>query len=237
MLSWESLYSIKVGGVAPHVSEISEALARRGHEVHVFTRRGDFESYDKINGVHYQRADVDSSGDVLSQMDRMSNALYDRFGAVQKLFGDFDVVHGHDWHAVLALSQLDINIAKQVNILVADMGFPGDRIVMYPTTAGLGYGIEYAYSIHERSRLAALSGDRMMMMPVVCGSAFSHCSPSMNSGACSFACSGISSSLCDHASDDSRYPETAPKETGPRNGALPVKLLGLATAPNDACQR
>ncbi len=104
MLSWESLYSIKVGGVAPHVSEISEALARRGHEVHVFTRRGDFESYDKINGVHYQRADVDSSGDVLAQMDRMSNALYDRFGAVQKLFGSFDIVHGHDWHAVLALT-------------------------------------------------------------------------------------------------------------------------------------
>jgi len=106
MLSWESLYSIKVGGVAPHVSEISEALARRGHEVHVFTRRGDFESYDKINGVHYQRTDVDSSGDVLAQMDRMSNALYDRFGAVQKLFGAFDIVHGHDWHVVLALSRI-----------------------------------------------------------------------------------------------------------------------------------
>ena len=106
MLSWESLYSIKVGGVAPHVSELSEALARRGHEVHVFTRRGDFESYDKINGVHYQRVDVDSSGDVLAQMDRMSNALYDRFGAVQKLFGSFDVVHGHDWHPVLALSSI-----------------------------------------------------------------------------------------------------------------------------------
>ncbi|VVB68619.1 D-inositol-3-phosphate glycosyltransferase [uncultured archaeon] len=106
MLSWESLYSIKVGGVAPHVSELSEALARRGHEVHVFTRRGDFESYDKINGVHYQRADVESSGDVLAQMDRMSNALYDRFGAVKRVFGPFDVVHGHDWHAVLALSRI-----------------------------------------------------------------------------------------------------------------------------------
>jgi acetyl-CoA decarbonylase/synthase complex subunit delta len=73
-----------------------------------------------------------------------------------------------DQHAVLALSQLDINIAKQVNILVADMGFPVDRIVMFPTTAGLGYGFEYAYSIHERSRLAALGGDRMMTAPVLC---------------------------------------------------------------------
>jgi glycosyltransferase involved in cell wall biosynthesis len=106
MLSWESLYSIKVGGVAPHVSEIAEALARRGHEVHIFTRRGDYESYDKINGVHYQRSDVDSSGDVLAQMDRMCDALYDRFNAVQKIFGNFDVVHGHDWHPVLALTRI-----------------------------------------------------------------------------------------------------------------------------------
>jgi acetyl-CoA decarbonylase/synthase complex subunit delta len=49
-----------------------------------------------------------------------------------------------DHHPVLPLSQLDINITKQVNILIADMGFPVDRIVMFPTTAGLGYGFEYA---------------------------------------------------------------------------------------------
>ena len=72
-----------------------------------------------------------------------------------------------DHHAVLALSQLDINIAKQVNILISDMGFATDRIVMYPTTAGLGYGFEYAYSIHERTRLAALGGDRMMGTPML----------------------------------------------------------------------
>jgi glycosyltransferase involved in cell wall biosynthesis len=106
MLSWESLYSIKVGGVAPHVSEISEALARRGHEVHVFTRRGDFDSYDKINGVHYQRVDSDSSGDILHQMDSMCNAIYGRFAAVRTLFGRFDIIHGHDWHPVLALKRI-----------------------------------------------------------------------------------------------------------------------------------
>ena len=105
MLSWESLYSIKVGGVAPHVSELSEALARRGHEVHVLTRRGDFESYDKINGVHYQRVDFDVSGDIISQMDQMSDAMYHRFVEVQKLFGTFDIVHGHDWHPVPALNR------------------------------------------------------------------------------------------------------------------------------------
>jgi len=38
IFSWESLYSIKIGGIAPHVSELSEALVKRGHEVHIFTK-------------------------------------------------------------------------------------------------------------------------------------------------------------------------------------------------------
>ncbi len=53
MFSWESLYSARVGGIAPHVSEFYEALAERGHEVHVSSRRGNFDAYDKINEVHY----------------------------------------------------------------------------------------------------------------------------------------------------------------------------------------
>lgn len=142
MLSWESLYSVKVGGVAPCVSEISEALARRGHEVHVFTRRGDFESYDRINGVHYQRVDSNGSGDILYQMDQMSDALYHRFVAVQKLFGKFDIVHGHDWHAVLAL----VRIKK-------DYGLPF-LLTMHSTEWGrngnhFGYGISQEISHRE----------------------------------------------------------------------------------------
>lgn len=113
MLSWESLYSVKVGGIAPHVSELSEALANRGHEVHVFTRRGDFDGYDRINGVHYQRVDFDKSGSSTEQMDRMSASIYERFLKTQKVFGKFDIVHGHDWHPVLAL-----------NLIKNDQGIP-----------------------------------------------------------------------------------------------------------------
>jgi acetyl-CoA decarbonylase/synthase complex subunit delta len=72
-----------------------------------------------------------------------------------------------DGHNLICEAPLDINIAKQVNILVADMGFPLDRVVMFQTTGALGYGLEYAYSIQERERIAALQGDRMMSMPVV----------------------------------------------------------------------
>jgi acetyl-CoA decarbonylase/synthase complex subunit delta len=73
-----------------------------------------------------------------------------------------------DGHALIGLSPIDINIAKQVNILISEMGFPLDRVVMYQTTGALGYGLEYTYSIQERGRLAALGGDKMMAMPVIC---------------------------------------------------------------------
>ena len=73
-----------------------------------------------------------------------------------------------DGHNLITQAPLDINIAKQVNILASDMGFPLERIVTFQTTGALGYGIEYAYSIQERQRLAALGGDKMMAMPVIC---------------------------------------------------------------------
>ncbi len=73
-----------------------------------------------------------------------------------------------DDHCLITEAPLDINIAKQVNILVSDMGFPLERIVTFQSTGALGYGIEYAYSIQERQRLAALGGDKMMAMPAIC---------------------------------------------------------------------
>jgi acetyl-CoA decarbonylase/synthase complex subunit delta len=72
-----------------------------------------------------------------------------------------------DGHKVVTEAPLDINIQKQVNILVSEMGLDVSRIVMFQSTGGLGYGMEYAYSIMERTRLAALSGDRMLSMPMV----------------------------------------------------------------------
>jgi len=72
-----------------------------------------------------------------------------------------------DGHKLITEAPLDINIQKQVNILVTDMGLDPSRIVMYQATGGLGYGMEYAYSIMERTRLAALGGDRMLSMPLL----------------------------------------------------------------------
>ncbi|MFA5143873.1 MAG: acetyl-CoA decarbonylase/synthase complex subunit delta [Candidatus Omnitrophota bacterium] len=72
-----------------------------------------------------------------------------------------------DGHSIIAESPIDINIAKQTNILISDMGFNPQRIVMHPTTTSLGYGMEYVYSIMERGRLAAFIGDKMLAMPFV----------------------------------------------------------------------
>lgn len=73
-----------------------------------------------------------------------------------------------DGHNLITEAPLDINIGKQINILVSDMGFPLERVVAFPTTGALGYGMEYAYSLQERQRLAALGGDKMMSMPIIC---------------------------------------------------------------------
>lgn len=71
-------------------------------------------------------------------------------------------------HSLIALSPIDISIGKQLNILVSEMGLALDRVVADPTTGALGYGIEYTYSIIERWRLGALSGDRALAVPVIC---------------------------------------------------------------------
>ncbi len=73
-----------------------------------------------------------------------------------------------DGHNIIAQSPIDINIAKQLNILISDMGLPLERIVINPTIGALGYGLEYAYSIMERARLAALAGDKTVASPFIC---------------------------------------------------------------------
>jgi acetyl-CoA decarbonylase/synthase complex subunit delta len=72
-----------------------------------------------------------------------------------------------DGHVAIAKTPLDINLAKQLNILLTDIGVPADSIIMDLDTGALGYGLEYALSIRERVRLAALGGDAMVSMPVL----------------------------------------------------------------------
>ena len=69
---------------------------------------------------------------------------------------------------IVAFSNIDINLAKQLNILLTDFGVKKNRILMDPLLASLGYGLEYSYSIIERLRLGALLNDTILQMPIVC---------------------------------------------------------------------
>lgn len=72
-------------------------------------------------------------------------------------------------HVVAASTPIDINLAKQLNILLGNLGVPDNQIVIDPTTGGLGYGIEYTYSVIERMRMAALvQQDERLAFPIVC---------------------------------------------------------------------
>jgi acetyl-CoA decarbonylase/synthase complex subunit delta len=82
-----------------------------------------------------------------------------------RLVGGAAMAYGH---GVVSWSPIDINIAKQVNLLLSDIGFPADRILIDPLTGGLGYGLEYTFSIVERIRLAGLAGDGMLARPILC---------------------------------------------------------------------
>ncbi|MBI5580671.1 MAG: acetyl-CoA decarbonylase/synthase complex subunit delta [Deltaproteobacteria bacterium] len=71
-------------------------------------------------------------------------------------------------HSVIASSPIDVNLAKQVNILLENLGVPTDRMLIDPTTGGLGYGMEYSYSVMERIRMAALAqGDEKLQLPLI----------------------------------------------------------------------
>lgn len=104
MLTWESMHSIAVGGVAAHVSELAAALAHQGHDMHVFTRIAPGQPHhNQIDGVHYHRCPYPPHGDFVEDINQMCRALVHRVFAVEDLLGPFDLVHAHDWLVVNAM--------------------------------------------------------------------------------------------------------------------------------------
>ena len=76
-----------------------------------------------------------------------------------------DVVKNN--HVLVLRTPIDINLAKELNILAIDKGMSPDKILIDPDTGGLGYGLDYGYSIVEKIRLAAFDGDEMLNMPII----------------------------------------------------------------------
>lgn len=112
--------------------------------------------------------DDDKDNDTLPKASQVLKGKKSLFGiATQDNYKTLTATCLADGHSIIAESPIDVNIAKQVNILISDMGFDSKKIVMHPTTASLGYGMEYVYSIMERARLAAFMGDKMLSMPFI----------------------------------------------------------------------
>jgi acetyl-CoA decarbonylase/synthase complex subunit delta len=73
--------------------------------------------------------------------------------------------HGH---TVIAFTSMDVNRARELNRKLYDF-LSKEDIVMDTTTAALGYGLDYAFTVMERSRLAALKGDPELNHPISSG--------------------------------------------------------------------
>jgi len=72
-------------------------------------------------------------------------------------------------HTVIASTPIDVNLAKQLNILLGNLGVPDDLLIMDTTVSSIGYGIEYCYSVMERARMAGLTQqDEKLQFPVIC---------------------------------------------------------------------
>lgn len=72
-------------------------------------------------------------------------------------------------HTVVASSPIDINLAKQLNILLGNLGVADDMVIVDPTVSGIGYGLEYCYSVMERMRMAGLTQqDEKLQFPIIC---------------------------------------------------------------------
>ena len=105
MFSWEALHGAPVGGVATHVTELSAALQRRGHEVHVFTRPGyGSGGVSRIDGVWYHHCPHNLIPSFMDEVQDMCKSFVWHFNRSEDHIGRFDVVHGHDWLGVSAMA-------------------------------------------------------------------------------------------------------------------------------------
>jgi acetyl-CoA decarbonylase/synthase complex subunit delta len=101
-----------------------------------------------------------------SQAARGENCLIG--SAKEKNYRTIVAICKADKHKIISEAPVDINIGKQVNILLQDSGFDLNDVVMFQTTGALGYGLDYVYTILERARQTGLKGDKLMAMPQLC---------------------------------------------------------------------
>ena len=111
--------------------------------------------YEKNNAVQKHLAGVFAGENLLLSWAETDN--YKTLAAAAMGYG----------HCLTAQTPIDVNMAKQLNILLTNMGLAAEKIVIDAMTGALGYGMEYTYSVMERIRTAAFTGDAMLAMPIL----------------------------------------------------------------------
>ena len=112
--------------------------------------------------------DEETNNDILPECSQAARGERCLIGsATESNYRTLAAIGTADKHKLIAEAPVDINIGKQVNILLQDAGFPLEDVVMCQTTAALGYGFDYVYTIFERVRTAGLKGDKLMALPQI----------------------------------------------------------------------
>ena len=114
-------------------------------------------------------ANVEKDAEVLKKVAEATQGKNLTIGPVEdknhKVIGAAAMGYGH---TIISSSPIDVNLAKQVNILLENLGVKPDKMLIDPTTGGLGYGMEYSYSVMERIKMAAMAqGDDKLQLPII----------------------------------------------------------------------
>jgi acetyl-CoA decarbonylase/synthase complex subunit delta len=118
-----------------------------------------------VNGVDNKDKDVETLSPIAEKFQNKNLILGPVTDKNYKALGAQALAYGH---SVIAKSPIDVNLAKQLNILLTDLGVTLDKILIDPTNSGLGYGMEYTYSIIERINMAALvQQDDKLQQPII----------------------------------------------------------------------
>ncbi len=118
--------------------------------------------------IIYGSGDDKKDAEVLPKVAEACDGMNLLIGPVQKenyeIVGRALLEHGHN---ASALSPLDINLLKEINVKLCKF-FPGEKIVIDPESAALGYGMEYSFSLMERvKQIGIITKDNMTMMPII----------------------------------------------------------------------
>ena len=118
-----------------------------------------------VMGVENKEKDVETLSAVAEKFANKNLAIGPVTDKNYKQVGAQALAYGH---SIIARSPIDVNLAKQLNILLAGLGVPKDKILVDPTTGGLGYGMEYGYSVMERISMAAMiQQDENLQQPMI----------------------------------------------------------------------